>query len=105
MSLPQTLRTSRLVGRRATAQDLAGWRQIFTDAAVTATLTVDGRPLDDQGVQARLGDAVASWERPGNGSWAFRRRDTGDFVGRVYLGPAPSVGPGDVEIGWAVVRA
>ena len=102
MSLPETLGTRRLAGRRVTDDDLGGWTQIYADASVAATLTVDGRPLDQQAVQERLDAAVASWERAGSGEWAFRRRDNGEFVGRANLGPAPSVGPGEVEIGWAV---
>lgn len=81
MPVDATIETARLRGERARPGDFADYFALFADPRVTATLTVDGQPLDEAEARRWFARKLDGWAREGIGIWMFRDRADGRFVG------------------------
>ena len=94
---------------------LRPWRDDDADRDAYARLCADpdvmrhigkGVTRDRQQAAEQLTDFVAHWARHGYGLRAAVERDSGEVIGFVGVARAgePGVRPGDVEIGWRLMR-
>jgi RimJ/RimL family protein N-acetyltransferase len=101
------LQTARLLLRpwRDDAADLDAYAAISADPQVMRFIG-DGRPLTRERSAQQLRGFVDHWRRHGFGLRAIVERDGGAVVGFAGVKRAgqPGVRPGDVEIGWRLVR-
>lgn len=105
MAVDYVLGTERLRGARARPRDFTTYRALYQDPRVTATLTVDGKPLSEDDVRDRFARKLAIWEEHGYGLWFFRDRASDEFVGYCGLQPAGQWEPPTVELLYATMPA
>lgn len=94
--------TERLIGRRLAQSDLAGLLLLHGDPRVMRTLSRDGAPLSYEQTLQWLESNMEHWERYGFGTWLFRDKTNGAFVGRGGLRHTQAGGTDEIELGYAI---
>jgi ribosomal-protein-alanine N-acetyltransferase len=102
VELVGTLHTRRLVGERLRPSDLGDLRGLHRDPGVMATLSADGEVAPEGHTREHLRDGLEHWERHGYGTWMFRDRARGEFVGYCGLWNTRVEGREEVELAYAV---
>jgi ribosomal-protein-alanine N-acetyltransferase len=97
-----TLHTRRLVGERLRPSDLGDLRGLHRDPGVMATLSADGEVAPEGHTREHLRGGLEHWERHGYGTWMFRDRARGGFVGYCGLWNTRVEGREEVELAYAV---
>jgi RimJ/RimL family protein N-acetyltransferase len=96
------IETERLVLRRWTGADRAGFARMCADPEVMQWL---GGVLSPVEAEARMDRVEAAWERVGHGRFAVVSRQDEGFLGWSGIMPAsPAPIAGTPEIGWRLVR-
>jgi RimJ/RimL family protein N-acetyltransferase len=102
----ETLSTPRLLLRRWRADDLDAYHALCGDPEVMRHVGA-GVPYTRAQSSISLDGFRAHWQRHGFGLLAAVERDGGALIGMLGVQRAgePGVGPGDVEIGWRLMRS
>jgi RimJ/RimL family protein N-acetyltransferase len=102
----ETLSTPRLLLRRWREDDLDAHHALSGDPEVMRHIGA-GVPYTREQSRLSLAAFGAHWERHGFGLLAAVERDGGAPIGMLGVQRAgePGVGPGDVEIGWRLMRS
>lgn len=98
--------TRNLLCLRPGATTADDYERLFTDPAIECWLRPEPmKPFSRADLERMARRDQAHWERHGYGPWAFRERDSGEFVGRGGLAWATVGGEREVELPWAVTPA
>jgi RimJ/RimL family protein N-acetyltransferase len=77
-----TLATSRLLAEAITPLYHAELQRLYTDPLVVKTIaSAEGKPLSEEKIAERIQKAVDHWQQHGFGSWVFRLKKDGLFIG------------------------
>jgi len=98
--------TERLAARRVCWRDFEDAQRLHSDPLVARTLSSEGRPLPEETTRRMLRRAILHWRTHGFGLWMFRRRDTGEFIGRgglIRYNPADMGGREEIGLAYAVL--
>ncbi len=98
--------TERLTARRVCWADLDDAQQLHSDPEVAKTLSADGRPLSEEMTRRMLRRSILHWRAQGFGLWMFRRRDSGEFIGRgglIRYTPLDVGGREEIGLAYAVL--
>jgi RimJ/RimL family protein N-acetyltransferase len=101
MNPSRRLRTARMRGRPISIGDFSRLRMIQGDPRAAASLTPDGKPMDENGTRQALERWARHWSREGFGVWMFSR-DDGEFVGYAGVMRTAVEGRPEIELLYAV---
>jgi RimJ/RimL family protein N-acetyltransferase len=99
-----TIATSRLLAEAITPSHHAELQRLYTDPLVVKTIaSAEGKPLSEEKIAERIQKAVDHWQQHGFGSWVFRLKKDGLFIGLGGLNIRQIDGQEVVGLGYAVM--
>jgi RimJ/RimL family protein N-acetyltransferase len=99
---PEEVLTPRLLGRRVTRSDLADLATYHGDPEVMRRLHPTRASWSPEELEALLDKHLRHWEEHGFGTWVFRDRRTGEFVGRAGMRWYEVGGRAEIELFYGV---
>ena len=107
MAAIETFTTARLIAERIGMQHFEDLARMHQDPRVMQTLAPAGHPnggmLTEAETRQMIERAEAHWQRYGHGSWIFRDKTNGQFVGRATLRSLALDERDEIELGNALV--
>lgn len=101
-SAAHRIETARLVGTPLKDSDFDDLRLLLSDPRVTATLTVDGKPLSEASTRDFLVRAADHWRNHGFGLMGFHDRTSSEFIGYCGIKHALVEDMDVIELAYAV---
>jgi len=99
-----TLTTPRLLAEAIMHLHSRELHRLYTDALVVKTIaSAEGKPLSEERIAERIQKAVDHWQQHGFGSWVFRLKKDGKFIGLGGLKIHQIDGQAVVGLGYAVM--
>jgi RimJ/RimL family protein N-acetyltransferase len=99
-----TLTTTRLLAEAITPSHYAEYQRLYTDPLIVKTIaSAEGKPLSEEKIAERIQKAVDHWQQHGFGSWVFRLKKDGKFIGLGGLRIHQIDGEAVVGLGYSVM--
>jgi [ribosomal protein S5]-alanine N-acetyltransferase len=99
-----TLTTPRLLAEAITPSHYAELHRLYIDPLVVKTIaSAEGKPLSEEKIAERIQKALDHWQQHGFGSWVFRLKKDGLFIGVGGLNIHQIDGQAVVGLGYAVL--
>jgi len=99
-----SITTARLLAEAITPSHHAEFQRLYTDPLVVKTIaSAEGKPLSEEKIAERNQKAVDHWQQHGFGSWVFRLKKDGLFIGLGGLKIHQIDSQAVVGLGYAVI--